>query len=234
MSFTLNAQAVTEGSTINAEICDAQAPNVQVETPVSDSLTAVSTIALEGTAQRTSQIDIFVNNEYAASVAIGQDTQFSTTVSLKRGTNTIRLEAHNSCNQESQTVQIVVTYQPEALPAEGAGTNTQTAPPGSTVPETISSPADDSQPSRDTVFERIKDNLFGTDGDRSFVVPIRSWLALIIAVLSIVTVLAPMYLYMLYCRIVSKKPHPRVLQNHWIIRLIAAVLAALFVTIVQA
>lgn len=230
----LPLHAIAEGSVISAEICDSADPSVHIETPASDSLTAVSRVALEGTVERTSQIEIFINDAYSSSVAIGQNHRFSTMVDLRVGTNTIRLEAHNNCNQQIHTTAIVVTHQPQVLPAEGSSTNTSTLPPGDTAPETISVPADTNQSSNEGIIDRIKDNLgLGDNRPDSFVVPIRSWLALLVAVLSFAAVLAPRRLYVFLCRRFGWKPRSWKGHVHWVVRLIAAVLAILFVTIVQ-
>lgn len=112
------AHAQQGSSQVGAVLCDSTGPDVQVSQPVSDSVVTQPTVPLEGTAERTSQIDIFINGVYSHSVALGFNPAFQTSVTLQEGTNTITLEAHFSCNQTSSTTAIVVDYHPIVTPTD--------------------------------------------------------------------------------------------------------------------
>jgi hypothetical protein len=55
---------------------------------------------------------VYVNGEYSNSVAIGSNGVLSIQISLKPGTNTIKLNAYFSCNTTSSEETIIVEYVP--------------------------------------------------------------------------------------------------------------------------
>lgn len=154
----------TTGTTIHTEICDSTSgPTLDITSPVSDSIVNTPAIPIQGTASRTSQIDIYLNGLYSSSIAVGPTGQINTTTALNRGTNTIRLDAYYSCNQTTNSSNLVVTYEPAATPSNGSSTDTNfpsedspTTPPRDT-PEALSpnsvEPPTPEQPSGDPAHQ---------------------------------------------------------------------------------
>ncbi len=132
--------AVNSGSTINAEICDNSPPVVTITSPVSDSIVNQPSVTLAGSTLKTSQIDIFVNNQYSSSIAIDSSQSFSRVLSLHVGTNTIRLRAIYSCNNTTTDKTVVISYVPTSTPGAGSETSTVTITPSDPGPGIISNP----------------------------------------------------------------------------------------------
>lgn len=148
--------AASSGSTIRTEVCDASSPPViSITSPQTDSIVNQPTITIAGSVVRTSQIDIFINNQYASSVAIGSTNNFSTQTGMTRGTNTIRLDASYSCNNTTASETVVVTYEPSSAPSSGANTSTVTITPSDPGPGIISNPMKN---------QNFVDSLFDRDG----------------------------------------------------------------------
>jgi hypothetical protein len=136
-----NVMAVSSGSTVNAEVCDGSLPPViAITNPQSDSIVNQSIVTLSGNTVRTTQLDIFINNQYASSAAVDSSQTFSIQVGLNRGTNTIRLKAIYSCNNTTTDETVVVTYEPSSTPGSGAETSTVTITPSDPGPGIISNP----------------------------------------------------------------------------------------------
>lgn len=227
-----------QGTEVRAELCDTTGPAISVVSPQSDSITDTRSVVLSGVTQRTSQLDISINNVYSQSLAIDSSNTFSTELDLTEGTNTISLDAYYSCNQTSQTFSIVITYVPKAVPSNGSDSSTQIIKPGNTVPITISNPNfESSEEAGESIGDRIKDNLgFGLtkSGDRTiydYVKPIQSWAVLTLSVLTAICVFLPTaQLMLIFDKVGFKRT---VTHGHWIIRFIAIVLVFIFATIVQ-
>lgn len=123
-AWPLTPVAATDGK-INAVICDSgTSPTITVISPTSDSVVGSPVISVRGTTTYADQVDIAVNGSPANSAPIGSSQQFDLTVTLARGTSTIRLDAVYACNQNHTTKDLVVTYEPAAAASSGAGVNT--------------------------------------------------------------------------------------------------------------
>jgi hypothetical protein len=122
----VQAQQV-KGSHIEVMVCPRGSQSgLHIQAPVSDSLVATPTIQVKGSVQSISQIDFYVDDVYNNSVGIGLgEASFASDVSLNPGTHTIKLSAIDSCEQETHTDSIVVTYQPQLVPAAGQSADTE-------------------------------------------------------------------------------------------------------------
>ncbi len=138
--ITVTSGFAQQGSQIGAVLCSTETPDLQVTEPVSDSVTDLPTVQIEGMALYTSQIDVMVNGQYSHSVAIGFDSILQTQVSLQEGTNTINLQAYFSCNGTNSELDIIIDYQPAVSPTN----------PGSVVTQVVSS---------DTTTANLNNNL---------------------------------------------------------------------------
>lgn len=117
--------ATAKATTIKTELCDSTSgPALSISAPLSDSVVGTAQVHLQGTALRTTQIDISLNGAYSSSLAIEPSGQIDTVLTLFAGTNTILLQAYYSCNQTASTESIVVTYEPAATPSTGSTTTT--------------------------------------------------------------------------------------------------------------
>ena len=197
LPFILTGAAAAQSSEITATICDSQGPEIVLNTPVSDSVTNLSVVPLKGTAIRTSQIEIYKDNQYEESIAIDpDDPQISSTITLSPGTNTIRIDAYFSCNQTTATLTRIITYRPDATGGNPRNTDTEIVRPGNTRPNVVSNPAkEEEQPSAiEQILDNIKENFgFDRSKDDSFVRPIRSWLILAMSLVAAFMVFAPVY-----------------------------------------
>lgn len=151
-----------------ATLCDSAGPDVTITSPPTDSVVNTSNVNFTGIAQRTSQIDIFVNNVYSQSVAIGASPNFSTTVGLSEGTNTIKFSAFFSCNSTSQDVEVVVDYHIIPTPSQPGDTSSSTDQnPASGSVNSSYNRHSGSSDNKNSVIENIKDNLGLGDKSKS-------------------------------------------------------------------
>jgi len=169
------------GSSIKTTLCDdVSEPTVIIEQPISDSVVDTASAAVSGTTERTTQIDLFVNDNYSHTVTIEDDGSFSTTAPLEKGTNTIRLDAYFSCNQTNTSSAVAITYEPAVVPSDGGSvpTDVDNLPsgrgtgqkPGSQPSPTVQTTEDGSSSAKPPITERIKEKLFPsaqTSGDQS-------------------------------------------------------------------
>ncbi len=231
------AQA-TDNSEIRAEICYASGPQVLVSSPQSDSVTNDRVVVLAGTTQRTSQIDILLNTQYSQSVVPNTDGSFSILLTLQNGTNTITLSAYYSCNLQTSVTSVVVSYVPQSATGTGQDASTAIIRPGNVKPGVISNPNDlYDVPPESNLPGRVKDNLgFGNaqnGGENDQVVIARSWFGLVVTVLATSIALLPTgYLCELF-KFLRWKTIPKK-RDQYILRFIAALIALIFATIVQA
>lgn len=224
--FTAPTQAQTE---LTATICNADGPVINLTNPASDSVINQRTTPVTGSVLRTSQVDIYLNNDYVESVAIGLDEQLNTTLTLHEGTNTIRFDMFYSCNQTQASQSVAVTYRPDASTST-ARPSTRTIPAGDTAPGQVSNP-EQLQEGDQGIIERIQDNLTFTD---SYVRPAGYWIATLLAFLfACVALLPPSYLIALF-GLFGWKNKKFSVGLQIVIRVIAAVAAIIFATIVQA
>ncbi len=170
--------AQTGSTTVGAILCDTQGPDLQITAPVSDTSTSSQVISIQGMAYRTSQIDIYLNNVYDHSVAIGFDAVLQTPVSLIEGTNTIKLQAFFSCNGTSSDSTLIIRYQPEVVPVPIEPTTVVT---GLGDQSGVSKRGNSNYSQQDStvgeIIQRIKDKLnisedsdkFSPDTDKSYV-----------------------------------------------------------------
>lgn len=131
--------SLAQASDIRTELCESSStPSLFITAPLSDSVTADSHIRIEGSAQRTDQITIFVNGVQSSIVSIGSSGTINAPVALAKGTNSISLHAYYSCTQASTITTFVVTYEPNARPSHGSSIVTVLPSPGSiSQPNTI-------------------------------------------------------------------------------------------------
>lgn len=167
---------------VMAVLCDNTGPAITIDEPQSDSVVNTPTITIKGTAERTSQLDFYVNNQYNSSLALTNDPNFEAPISLAAGTNTIRIDAYFSCNNTNDSTNLVIDYQPIVTPSTPA--NTDTSLPGSIgniIKKIFGSSSNGSVPS---VVEKIQENLGlgndkpnqpGVKSDNSFVKTAYNW-----------------------------------------------------------
>lgn len=120
-------------SAVTAQVCndDAQS-SIVVESPQSDIVVQSSKLTIRGQALQTSQIEISIDGDYVRTVALPSGTvDFSTTITLKPGTQTIRLDAQALCSGASSHTTLVITYRVQYRPGVPAPPS-----PGSDVPTT--------------------------------------------------------------------------------------------------
>lgn len=98
------------GSVIGATICGNSSAIVLIQ-PTSDSVVTSPTLALQGTVQRASQVEVRVDGVFdnTIPISVGQ-TAFSGSVALSVGTHTISLTAVNVCPGSNAVTSVVVTY----------------------------------------------------------------------------------------------------------------------------
>lgn len=204
---SVSAVSVLSDSDVYSILCDGvSAPDVQVVSPVSDSVVNNPNISLNGTTNRTTQIEVHVNNTYSQSLSVNPDGPFNTTVSLQEGTNTIRLEAYFSCNHTTANFSVVVTYEPQVTPSPGTDTDTNVPGGGVVIPPTISNPyaviPADEPVDKPSFVERISEKLTfgGAPGEtkdiyEAVIEPITSWLAVGALIVSVVALVSPALLF---------------------------------------
>lgn len=131
-----NLRSVLGGSTIRATLCDATStPEITIFEPESDSIVDTTPLVIQGSALRTTQIDVFVNNAFNRTVVIDDDGPFQAEADLQEGTNTVRLEAQFACNQTSAAYNLILTYEPKVGPSPGENVDTEIPPvAGGSVP----------------------------------------------------------------------------------------------------
>ena len=214
-----------QGSSVRAVICDTTGPSLVISQPVSDTVTSQLETVITGTTERTTQIDIYINNVYSHSVALAINDPLYIPVRLQRGTNTIRLEAFFSCNHTNQSYNLVVSYEPGAVP--GAA---------STSLADSKRAASSNSGSGDSILERIKDNLNLTDKKTypsSFVVPLGNWLLLLVGLLAIAMMLVPSSWINLIDKLFHRTSEKRSRHLRRIIRIFGAALLVICLLLLQ-
>jgi hypothetical protein len=221
-----------QDSNITATICDSQGPEIVLSTPVSDSVTNLAIIPIQGTAVRTSQIDIYRNNQYDQSVSVSESNpQLSTTLSLTEGTNTIRLEAFYSCNQTTETLTRIVTYKPEATGGNQSNTDTEVIKPGYTAPDTVSNPAKRRQDlsNLEKLIEDTREKFsFKRGHSESYVKPAQNWILLLLDIVAIFSILAPLYFIKMLKKLFGIKLDPTRQNLKIIVRALGVILVIIF------
>lgn len=129
--ITVSSSIAQQGSQVGAVLCSTETPDLQITEPLSDSVTDLPTVQIEGTALFTSQVDVVINGQYSHSVAVGFDSLLLTQASLQQGTNTITLQAYFSCNGTNAEVDIIVDYQPAVIPSNPNNLDTSVVTSGS-------------------------------------------------------------------------------------------------------
>ncbi len=187
-----------QNNIIRTILCDTNStPIVTVLDPQSDSLVDQPLINVSGQTEQTTQIDIFVNDAYSSSVAVEPSGSFAVNVPLAKGNNTIRLDAYFSCNQNSASEVLIITYEPKVQPSEGADTDTDIEYQPDTTSQHSERPINPSsdQPGvskDDGLYQKIREKLFIQPDDnlsgstfRRAASPIINW-AGVITLLSLV------------------------------------------------
>lgn len=214
-----------QGTDITATICAAEGPILQITSPKSDSVVNSREVPLIGTAQRTSQIEVYVNEEYIQSTAVGADNLINTTIPLVLGTNTIKLVAYYSCNQQNYETNLVVTYTPDASSQTGRP-STRTTRPGNTAPNQVSNPEDETE-AKPGIIDRIEDN-FNFSRNTSFVRPLFSWISLFISAFGLALFLRPKTFRQLFGKATKNKNHLYMMSQYRLIRLVGILLFLIF------
>jgi hypothetical protein len=122
--FMVSAFALFAGPAVGAEGADSQvnvivcptADLVQfsVTQPVSDSIVSESSLVVAGSTSFVSQVDIYIDDSYNNTLALNYaDSSFDSTISLRPGTNTIKVVATGTCGVATIEKSVVVTYQPK-------------------------------------------------------------------------------------------------------------------------
>ncbi len=135
-SLLISASLVSaQDSQVIVRVCDAAAlGQIDIVSPESDTVLRQTPLVLEGQVQLVNQVEIYINGNYhkVQAVASGSN-QFSTTVSLQPGTQTIEARGVGLCNGDEVQDQIVVTYEPPPNPVTAPDSS-----PGSRVPTVVS------------------------------------------------------------------------------------------------
>lgn len=252
---TQKVVAYSGGTTIQATICDNQPPVLNIVSPINGQVVNMSTVNLGGTTKRTTQIGISINGNFSQNVAVGLNQVFNTQLSLVAGTNVIKLDSYFSCNQTSSSDTITVTYKPSPQPvtphSNGSGSNSGPGFAGGPGLVNITRPtvyaegnSQISKPKPQTnkpksPIERAKNNL-GFGGKHanikdSLVVPLASWLSLVIATLALMFALMPVISTIWFRRLFNRdRPIslPRKISIN-ILRLIAFIIAIMLLLFVQ-
>lgn len=232
------------GTQVTATLCDATSgPDLIINSPSVGYVVSEPTIHLQGTAIRTSQIDISLNGNYSSTIAIGSDEVLNTDVSLVPGENTITLDASYSCNHTSQTTTLLATYNLAVVP------NTDTTPP--VIAGTENSPTISSSPNKSisnppslTLPERIKRNLgFPPEHGQSqqqeqyyrssTVKKTFSWLSVFIIIGGAFLLVAPMHIITLLPKIYRNKKWYSSSRLRLIIRIVILILILLLALLLQ-
>jgi hypothetical protein len=235
LTFDVYAQ---QNNQVMAVLCDSTGPGVTVSQPVSDSVVNNPNLNIIGEALRTSQLNIYLNNQYNSSLAITSDPNFQTSITLIPGTNTIRLDATFSCNNTSSQTEIIVDYVPQVIPGN-PDTTTSNIDQSSTGQNTvISTKVPKAEPS---VIEEIKTKLgLGPDTPvnsrslikRSLVKVTTSWLILgLISILLLGILWAPLYLARSSALLKSLFPRLSFLYANWFIRLIVLIIILFLISV---
>ena len=234
LGLNLSSSVYAQSTEIKATLCDTNGPDIDVTQPASDSVVNNPKITVSGNVTRTSQLDIYINNIYSQSVAISQSNpDFSIDIFLDKGTNTIRLEAFYSCNNTSNNSEVVVTYEPGSKPSEGKDTNTKTTEPGQTRPLTVNNPAtDDAKTPGEVIFtwpERFR-QYFSFDNP-DYVVPVFSWIVLLLLTILTILVLLPLQLLSSFCEELRYRGSVVLIKRIIISIILLIVTGIIFVTI---
>lgn len=194
--MALPAFAQQQNTNVNFELCGNEIPTINVTSPQTDSVTNLPNVTLSGTAAHTTQIEVSLNGNLDQSIAIGQQSdEFTTTLTLQQGTNSILLTAYYSCNSNTSSEDLIVTYQPNSTASEGGQISTVAPLPDDDNLPTVSNPADESLSEGDqSLPERLAENLgLGASINESIVRPVASWVAMIISVGAAFMAISPMY-----------------------------------------
>jgi hypothetical protein len=134
--FVVGLLMLFAGSTVGAEGADSRiqvmvcptAEEVQfsITQPDSDSIVNESKVVLSGSTSFISQVDIHLNDAYNNTLALSYDeSSFESPISLRPGTNTIKVVATGTCGVTSIERSVVITYQPKVQPSTGQNVDTQ-------------------------------------------------------------------------------------------------------------
>lgn len=113
---TDTAAAQSADTQFDALVCSGESSNAAmvITSPQGDSVVNHSPVMLQGTIYNISQIDVYVDDAYAGTVAVSRhQTTFAAPQSLAEGTHTIRLVGNDICQYQDVEAQVVVTYHPD-------------------------------------------------------------------------------------------------------------------------
>lgn len=214
----IGSSALAVDTQVTAEICDdSSLPDVIISEPASGSVVNAPSISIKGTTQRTSMIEILLNNQHDSYVAIGQSGILDTTINLVKGANTIKLIATYNCNLNTKELDLVAVYEPAATPSDGGtSTVTPTTNAGGTVSNPVSSNESSQNNKKSNLIERIKENLLpggkthqqkssnrhyqDSDVVKHVIKAIVNWLALAVILFSVVTFVIPLQVISLFSK----------------------------------
>lgn len=138
-----------QSSEVRVRVCSTDSqPTITVSSPQSDTVVESRSLIISGSAERITQIEVSIDNNYVRTVALPSNVStFVTNVSLTPGTQTIRLEAQPLCPGHSIASRtLVITYRQSQTPQPDQPRHpgqpslpTRPPSPGATIP-TVSNP----------------------------------------------------------------------------------------------
>ena len=127
-------------TTVTTQVCNpsyGSTAQIDITSPVNDSVVNQNSVTLSGSLKDVTQIDVTIDGNYDQTVAIASgQTTYSTTVNLAVGTHTIEVTGNDMCGITDPVDSTVVTYEVTAQPTTGTETPTTTP----TVPGVVKNP----------------------------------------------------------------------------------------------
>lgn len=130
-----SAHAEGADSRVEVMVCPtADQVHLSITQPTSDSVVSESKLAISGMTNFVSQVDIYVDTAYNNTIALSYaDTSFTSDVSLRPGTNTVKIVATGTCGVTTAEESVIITYQPKVQASVGGDVPTivddQVSPP---------------------------------------------------------------------------------------------------------
>lgn len=236
---------------VSATVCDDSPPSLTIVEPTDESISTTGQIRISGVALRTTQIDISVNGALVQSVAIGSDPNFSISMGLNEGENTLVLDAYFSCNQRhaSETFKVTVDLpETESNPQTVGQTDrisTDSSRSRSNSKFDSTSRVSDNESSRSISRpKKSKDRLRRNLGlsptlshERDVVRPIFSWLSVLFIIVSVIIFIYPLILDSLFAKFKSSTSRTKrrmiIRKRHKLIRIIFLFIAVTLGVILQ-
>ncbi len=130
--------ASAQGTTVSAPLCDVAPATIAISTPLNNSVFDQPAVTLTGTVYRLTQVQLYLNDNYVATVPLDSGaTTFTTEVYLYQGTNSVKLVGIDFCSPANPEATWTMIYAPGAQPT------VQPKPPG-TLPRPVQAVVDSS------------------------------------------------------------------------------------------